>query len=104
MVADDSNISPPEEQRVLNTWKKPVYRMAVICVEFEDVKHDPKVSQEEWDKMFFSKGTYNNVNATGQKVFGSMADYYAEASCGRLRLEGNGGCPGVRRRPRGTSW
>jgi M6 family metalloprotease-like protein len=89
LVADDSASSlPPESRRILNTWKKDVYRMAVVCVEFPDVMHNPKVEAKDWENGFFSRASYNNVNATGQPVFGSMNDYYQEQSCGKLRIEG----------------
>ena len=62
--------------------------MAVICVEYPDVKHNEKVTVKDWENAFFSRGTYNTVNALGQPVFGSMNDYYQEQSCGKLRVEG----------------
>jgi M6 family metalloprotease-like protein len=89
LVADETaSALPPESRRILNTWKKDVYRMAVICVEYPDVKHNAKVEVKDWENAFFSRGTYNTVSATGQPVFGSMNDYYQEQSCGKLRVEG----------------
>ena len=89
LAADDSETSlPPEERRDLTVWKKPVFRLGVICIEFPDAKHDEKVPLAEWDKAFFSRDVYNKTNATGQPVYGSMADYYNEVSCGKLRIEG----------------
>ncbi len=89
LVADDSDSAlAPEERRVLTPWKKPVFRLAVLCVEFADVKHNPRVPREEWEKAYFSRDTYHQTNATGQAVYGSMADYYREVSCGKLRVEG----------------
>ena len=89
LVADDTGTAlPPESQRILKTWKKDTYRMAVICVEYSDVKHNEKVAVKDWENAFFSSGTYNAVNALGQPVFGSMNDYYQEQSCGKLRVEG----------------
>ena len=88
LAADASDSVPVEEQRNLKTWKKGTYRMALIGVEFADVKHDTRVPLAEWEKMFFSLGNYTDKNATGQNVHGSIADYYAEASCGKLRVEG----------------
>ena len=52
--------------------------MAVICVEYPDVKHNEKATVKDWENAFFSRGTYNTVNAVGQPVFGSMNDYYEE--------------------------
>lgn len=87
--ADDSETSlPAEERRMLTTWKKPEFKLAVICIEFSDTKHSEKIPLAEWEKAYFSKGTYNKTNATGQPVYGSMADYYNETSCGKLRISG----------------
>jgi M6 family metalloprotease-like protein len=89
LVAEDAdNALPPEERRELTTWRKPVFRIAVICVEFPDAKHNPKIPREEWERAYFSRDTYREKNATGQPVYGSMADYYHEVSYGKLRVEG----------------
>lgn len=69
-------------------WRKPVYRLAVVCVEFPDQKRNEKIWREAWDDSIFSRGYYNDKGVNGQKVFGSMADYYDELSCGKLRVEG----------------
>jgi M6 family metalloprotease-like protein len=70
-------------------WKKDVYRLAVIPVEFSDVKHNPKIEVKDWEESLFSKGVYAKKNsATGQTVYGSLNDYYQEQSCGALRVEG----------------
>jgi M6 family metalloprotease-like protein len=89
LAADDSESSlPPEEKRVLTTWKKPSFKLAVICIEFPDARHSEKIPLNEWDKAFFSRGTYNKTSATGQQVYGSMADYYHEVSCGKFHISG----------------
>jgi M6 family metalloprotease-like protein len=81
-----SSDAAARESRV---WKKDVYRLAVICVEYPDVKHNPAVSARDWEESFFSKGTYTGKkSATGQTVYGSVNDYYQELSCGALRVEG----------------
>lgn len=79
---------PEEERRELNTWKKPVFRIALIPIEFDDTKHNDKIALENWQEAFFSKGTYNKTNALGQTVYGSMNDYYQEASCGKMSITG----------------
>ena len=77
------------EQAAKNMWKKDAFRLAVIMVEFPDAKHNPAVSNNDWAEFFFSKGTYSEkTNATGQKVFGSVNDYFRETSAGRLKVEG----------------
>ncbi len=70
-------------------WRKPVYRLGVVCVEFEDTKHAPKVPLAEWEEFCFSTNAYRDrTNATGQKVYGSVNDFYRELSCGQLRVTG----------------
>jgi M6 family metalloprotease-like protein len=69
-------------------WKKPVFRLAVIGVEYPDVKHNDKAKKENWTELFFSKNTYTKTSATGQLVHGSVYDYYHEISYGALKLEG----------------
>jgi M6 family metalloprotease-like protein len=69
-------------------WTKPVYRVAIICVEYPDVKHNPKIPVKAWEESMFSKGTYTKTSVTGQTVYGSMYDYYLEQSYGALKVEG----------------
>ncbi len=71
------------------TWKKEVYRVAVIPVEYPDVKHNAKIGLKDWEESYFSKGTYaKKTSVTGQPVHGSLNDYYQEQSYGALRAEG----------------
>ena len=80
---------PATEPRLPSYWKKDLYRLAVIGVEFADLKHNAKVAAKDWDEQFFSKATYaDRRSATGQPVFGSLNDYYVEQSCGASRIEG----------------
>jgi M6 family metalloprotease-like protein len=73
----------------LEPWKKPVYRLAVIGIDFPEAKHNAKIATKDWQEALFSANVFKNKNnATGQAVYGSMADYYQEVSCGKLRLEG----------------
>jgi M6 family metalloprotease-like protein len=69
-------------------WTKPVYRLAVIGVEFDDVKHNAKIPVKEWEAALFSKGVYSKKNATGQDIFGSLNDFFLEQSCGAFHVEG----------------
>src|SRR5262249_51923193 len=44
---------------------------------------------KDWTESLFSRGVYKNKNsATGQTVYGSLADYFREVSCGALKVEG----------------
>lgn len=70
-------------------WRKDLYRLAVVCVEYPDVKHNPKVTTRDWQESLFSRGTYvKKTGPTGSAVHGSLNDYYQEQSCGALRVEG----------------
>jgi M6 family metalloprotease-like protein len=69
-------------------WTKGVYRLGIICIEYPDAKHNPKVPIKAWEESMFSQGTYNKTSATGQTVYGSMYDYYLEQSYGTLKIEG----------------
>ena len=70
-------------------WKKDVYRLAVVRIEYPDVKNNAKIEAKDWDEALFSKDAYSKKNSvTGQAVFGSLNDYYQEQSCGALRIEG----------------
>lgn len=69
-------------------WKKPVYRLAIICIEYPDEKHNAKITSQAWEDSLFSTGTYTKTSITGQPVFGSVNDLYLEQSFGKLRIEG----------------
>jgi immune inhibitor A len=74
--------------RLPRAWKKPTYNLAIIGIEYPDVKHNAKIKDSDWEESMFSVGTYTGKNATGQQVFGSMADYYQELSYGTFKVEG----------------
>ncbi len=76
------------DDRLPRTWTKPAYKLAIIGVEYPDTKHNPKVTDADWQNSMFSVGTYTGTGATGQKIHGSMADYYKEISYGNLSVEG----------------
>lgn len=74
--------------RTLNYWKKDTYRLAVVAIEYPDTAHNKEITPKHWEESLFTKGSYNNTSVTGQKVFGSLNDYYLEQSFGKLRVEG----------------
>lgn len=76
------------DDRLPQIWKNNVYKLAVIGVEYNDTKRNPKITNDDWTNSLFSLAKYNDKNATGQKVFGSMTDYYQEISYGALKVEG----------------
>lgn len=70
-------------------WKKDRFRVAVVPIEFTDVKHNAKVAVKDWEEALFSRDAYaRKANATGQQVYGSFADYWREQSAGALAVEG----------------
>ncbi|MBL8047310.1 MAG: M6 family metalloprotease domain-containing protein [Chthonomonas sp.] len=71
-----------------NVWKKDVYKLAIIGMDYADVKHNDKISREAWADSLFSTGTYTGESATGEKVYGSLNDFYQEVSVKSLRVEG----------------
>jgi immune inhibitor A len=76
------------DDRIPRTWRKPTYNLAILGIEYPDVKHNTKIADKDWEESMFSLGTYNNKSATGEKVYGSMNDYYKELSYGTLKVEG----------------
>ncbi len=40
-------------------WTKPEFRVAVIGIEFPDIKHNAKVSVSEWEESLLGEGTYH---------------------------------------------
>ena len=69
-------------------FKKPVYKLAVIPVEFPDQKLNEKIKSSDWEDALFSTKKFNDKNATGQKVYGSMNDFYIEQSDGICKVDG----------------
>ena len=68
-------------------WKKNAYRLAVIVVDFPDVKHNEKITPDHWQEAFFRHKSYDKT-ATGQPAHGSLNDYFLEQSFGKFHIEG----------------
>lgn len=85
-VVDEGGKSWNDLER--KVFKKPVYNLAVVPVEFPDQKLNEKIKPDDWKASLFSTGMFNDKNATGQKVYGSMNDYYIEQSDGKCKVEG----------------
>ncbi len=77
------------DDRLPRAWTKPTYRLAVLGIEYPDVKHNPKITDADWEASLFGVGRYTGKNATGQPVHGSMGDYYKEISYGKFAVEGH---------------
>jgi M6 family metalloprotease-like protein len=71
-----------------NLFTKDAYKLAVVCIEYPDVKHNDKITSADWETALFSSKIFTDKNVTGQKVYGSLNDYYQEISCGALKVEG----------------
>ncbi len=69
-------------------WSKGSYRLAVIGIEYPDQLHNDKIETADWEESLFSSGEYTGRNATGQRVYGSMNDYYRELSSAKFGVEG----------------
>jgi len=76
------------DDRLPSVWKKPTYKLAIIGIEYPDVKHNSKVKDSDWEMSLFSQGKYFDRSATGQRAYGSMNDYFQEISYGKFAVEG----------------
>jgi len=80
--------APSWDDRLPSAWRKPVYKLAVVGIEYSDVKHNDKVTDADWEASLFSRDKYTDKSATGQKAYGSMTDYFDEISYKNLQVEG----------------
>jgi M6 family metalloprotease-like protein len=70
-------------------WTRDVFRLAVVGIEFPDVKHNAKAPPREWEEALLSRGgSRQKAGSSGQTSSGSLNDYFLEQSCGAFRLEG----------------
>ncbi len=76
------------DARRSSLFRKDTYNLAVIPIEYPDVKHNPKIKTRDWENALFSRGTYTDKSVTGDRVYGSMNDYYLDQSCGALKVTG----------------
>jgi M6 family metalloprotease-like protein len=88
-LAADETRDPQVTFSPRTVWKRPTYRLAVIAVAFSDTQPNPKLTSAEWEQFFFSTDTFRDTtNATGQRVFGSVNDYFREVSAGQFSVTG----------------
>jgi M6 family metalloprotease-like protein len=88
-LAAESSRDSAKEESDLTLWKKDLFRLAVVGIEYPDVKHNASITRKDWTDALFSRQSYSDRNnATGQSVHGSLNDYYQELSCGAFRVEG----------------
>jgi M6 family metalloprotease-like protein len=81
-------------------WKQPVYRMAVVLIEYPDTKANKKLTPRGWEGALFSTGTYKK-SPTGEATHGSLNDYFREQSHGKFRVEGRAFAPVLVSKKRG---
>jgi M6 family metalloprotease-like protein len=60
--------------------------VAVLLGEWKDHRHT--VPARVFEQAFFSEGRYTGTSHTGQPVYGSVADFFAEMSYGTFAIEG----------------
>ncbi|MBI5708020.1 MAG: M6 family metalloprotease domain-containing protein [Armatimonadetes bacterium] len=88
-AAANRNQDPNQVFVPRNTWKKDVFRLAIIPIEYPDVKHNEAIKLTDWQEELFSTDTYKDKqSATGEPVHGSMNDFFRELSNGAFRVEG----------------
>ncbi len=76
------------DDRLPRGWRQPTYKLAILGIDYTDVKHNPKIADSDWNDSLFSIGKYFDKSATGQRVYGSMNDYYKEISYGTFKVNG----------------
>jgi len=80
---------PGDSKKATTIWKRDRFRLAAVCVEFPDVKHNPKITAADWSEWLFGRRNPVGKNdPTGQPVSGSVSDYFEGQSCGAFHLEG----------------
>jgi M6 family metalloprotease-like protein len=76
-------------QMIIPLWTKPEFRVAIVPIEYPDIKHNAKVSVSDWEEALLGEGTYHGKkNVADQEVHGSLNDYFTEQSAGQFRLKG----------------
>ncbi len=79
-------VGAPQDEVI--DWKGKTFQLAVLLVEFADVKHDPQFKATDFAQMLFSPGQYAQ-SPDGRRTYGSMRDFYKEVSCGAFDVDGH---------------
>jgi M6 family metalloprotease-like protein len=79
----------PWNDRDTQLFRGSVYHLAVVPIEYPDVKHNARLRPRDWAQALFSTGTYTDRSPTGQQVYGSLNDYYREQSANAFRITGH---------------
>jgi M6 family metalloprotease-like protein len=80
---------PKEERRpgFALAHREKTMKVAVILMEWQDYRHDPRHTKKAYEELLFSTGTYK-VDPDGRKVFGSVHDFFLAQSYGKFSVEG----------------
>ena len=78
----------PRGRRTMTLAQPGVMKLALIGIEFPDVKHNDKITPKDWENEFFSRKLYLTTSVTGQQVYGSLNDFYSEQSSGAIHVDG----------------
>src|SRR5439155_13036984 len=62
------------DARGMNYWKKDNYKLAIVLIEYPDVKHNSKVPAKAWQDAMFSRGAFKKTY-TGETAYGSLYDF-----------------------------
>ena len=75
-------ISACRKRRRFRRGRRDDYRLAVICVEFPDVKHNDKIEIEDWQESLFSEGVYGHQiqHRRPARSMAACTTYYLEQS------------------------
>lgn len=74
---------------VLEPWKHPVFRLAIVPIEFPDIKHNQKSSLKDWEHKFLGKGGSTDKTAgAADDDSDTLNNYFREQSGGSFHLEG----------------
>jgi M6 family metalloprotease-like protein len=69
-------------------WTKPEFRVAVVLIEFPDVKHHAKTPVADWNQALLAEGGDGKKETPENDFHGSLNDYFLEQSAGAFRLKG----------------
>jgi M6 family metalloprotease-like protein len=88
MAANDDRRNRNWDSRGAAIFRRSSYKLAMVCIAYPDQPMNEKIPPSAWAEALFSKDTYLDKNVTGQKVFGSLRDYYWEQSCHMIEVGG----------------
>ncbi|MBI2898824.1 MAG: M6 family metalloprotease domain-containing protein [Planctomycetes bacterium] len=73
---------------MLVPWRKSAFRLGLVLFEFSDCARNPAFTRTDFERLLFSRGEYTGTGPSGERVYGSLADFTAENSGGKLAVTG----------------